>query len=174
LEDVEFAIRKLKEEFGHVQLRGIIGHSFGGATAILAAKKLGLPAIALDPWIYPLTQQTIEQHTDTPIMCISSDLFWDKENVDKIAAACASSTRGVNLTIKSTSHHNYNDLPLMAPLLAKLLSFKFTWFTGRTDVLRVYQITREAIVEFVGHYSQSNEPIAASAFTKHHEVNHLH
>lgn len=61
----------------------ISGHSFGGATSLLAMskrKELKL-GILYDPWMYSIKEENLHEKLDQPLIFVNSQTFHNKPNV---------------------------------------------------------------------------------------------
>jgi hypothetical protein len=101
------------------------GHSFGGATTILACQRFPdrfKCALALDAWMFPLFHGNVLTSYDNadkrlviPTLAINSAFFstWRK-NMGVLRAYVAESKESSTLvTIKDTGHQNQSDFPLL-------------------------------------------------------------
>ena len=93
---------------------GIMGHSFGGGTAIVASSKdKRLDAcIALDGWLVPVEQSIIKRGLTVPFLYMGRT-HWDNpvnyENLDTLIAASTASAE--KLILDGTKHFDYSDTP---------------------------------------------------------------
>jgi dienelactone hydrolase len=127
---------------------GILGHSFGGATVLesmLTLKQYNdIPqisaAMALDSWLFalgPLKEFSLEspnpdylefrekltrfKDNPCPISFVNSELWQWEHNVKRMDyIAQLAGDVGSAGSMKGTHHHNFNDIPLIMPTLAKL------------------------------------------------------
>ena len=93
---------------------GIMGHSFGGGTAIVASSRdTRLDAcIALDGWLVPVEQSIIKRGLTVPFLYMGRT-HWDNpvnyENLDTLIAASTASAE--KLILDGTKHFDYSDTP---------------------------------------------------------------
>lgn len=93
---------------------GIMGHSFGGGTAIVASSRdTRLDAcIALDGWLVPVEQSIIKRGLTVPFLYMGRT-HWDNpvnyENLDTLIAASTASAK--KLILDGTKHFDYSDTP---------------------------------------------------------------
>lgn len=61
----------------------ISGHSFGGATSILAMSKRSelKQGILYDPWMYAIKDENLHEKLDQPLIFVNSQTFHNKPNV---------------------------------------------------------------------------------------------
>ena len=93
---------------------GIMGHSFGGGTAIVASyrdKRLDA-CIVLDGWLVPIEQSIIKSGLTIPFLFMGQT-HWDNpvnyENLDTLIAASTASAE--KLILDGTKHFDYSDTP---------------------------------------------------------------
>jgi hypothetical protein len=93
-----------------------------------------------------------------PFLWINSDLFQWKENLDQMKTTCENTkTIAYQITIKETSHHNFNDLPiLLAPFLIKLIRKKTKSFLGNIDSTLAFKIINYFMIKFFEHHLIEN------------------
>ncbi|KAJ3123933.1 Platelet-activating factor acetylhydrolase [Physocladia obscura] len=95
----------------------LIGHSFGGATALTVLQDTTwapfTAGVILDPWMWPMPSFSA---ISVPIICINSETFHWRKNIaefrqvwDKYSPATAS--RNKFAVVKSTGHQDVSDLP---------------------------------------------------------------
>ncbi|KAL0481211.1 acetylhydrolase [Acrasis kona] len=137
-------LKKEREEslfFGKIDFDkvGICGHSFGGCTTVgsilkLQNKKLFKCACSMDGWMFPLATHADFSNSESefiistqpfrkepiPLFFINSDLWQWKENLDEMNILVKlNSEEGYMYAMTDTQHHNYNDIALLMPKLAK-------------------------------------------------------
>jgi dienelactone hydrolase len=135
---------------GHIDINriGILGHSFGGATVTMSMLTLyqfsDLPqisaAMALDSWLFPLgpleefswesfnpdfveLREKLIRFRDNPrpIAFVNSDSWQWEHNVKRMQfVAQLAGNLGSEESMQGTKHHNFNDIALIMPKLAKL------------------------------------------------------
>ena len=93
---------------------GIMGHSFGGGTAIVASsrdKRLDA-CIVLDGWLVPIEQSIIKSGLTIPFLFMGQT-HWDNpvnyENLDTLITASTASAE--KLILDGTKHFDYSDTP---------------------------------------------------------------
>ena len=121
--DVSFILDHIQEIHGRddgfwsmidLERVGIMGHSFGGGTAIVASSKdKRLDAcLALDGWLVPVEQSIIKRGLTVPFLYMGRT-HWDNpvnyENLDTLIAASTASAE--KLILDGTKHFDYSDTP---------------------------------------------------------------
>jgi len=99
----------------------LMGHSFGGATAIMSASNLrqydisinGL--IALDPWMFPVHKVDLCVDSRTKVFIINSEHFKLKENVDCTQRAVEDCKEVKWMVQKGGVHLSATDIPMIFP-----------------------------------------------------------
>eukprot|EP01091_Cochliopodium_minus_P000374 TRINITY_DN10357_c0_g1_i2.p1 TRINITY_DN10357_c0_g1~~TRINITY_DN10357_c0_g1_i2.p1 ORF type:complete len:500 (-),score=116.75 TRINITY_DN10357_c0_g1_i2:42-1541(-) len=105
---------------------GIVGHSYGAATAIYSSYKFPekfKACVALDIWCFPLKEEVLSDEIQSHKLFVSSDLWqWEKnKNLLLKLHSQTKSRSSFNLTLKATDHQNFSDLSIIIPKLAKML-----------------------------------------------------
>jgi len=123
VEDVSFVLDHIQEIqvaddgfWSKIDLErvGIMGHSFGGGTAIVASSRdTRLDAcIALDGWLVPIEQSIIKKGLKVPFLFMGQT-YWTNpvnyENLDTLIAASTASAE--KLILDGTKHFDYSDTP---------------------------------------------------------------
>ena len=102
---------------------GVMGHSFGGATAIVASTKdTRLDAcIVLDAWLVPVESSIIQSGMKTPFLYMGRPQ-WDTElNYLKLdSLISASNAPSEKLILPETKHFDYSDTPQFSPMARKI------------------------------------------------------
>ena len=136
---------------------GVLGHSTGGATAIeFCAHSTQCQAVlALDGWIEPLPEATINQSLSQPSMFLNSDEWLGSEN-QKIGKTLIEhqDQESYQVTIAGMGHNNFSDIPLITPIASKI------GLAGPIDGARGIQIINEYSLAFFNRYlKESVSPI---------------
>ena len=93
---------------------GIMGHSFGGGTAIVASSRdTRLDAcIALDGWLVPIEQSIIKSGLKVPFLFMGQTYWANPLNYENLDALIAASTASAEkLILDGTKHFDYSDTP---------------------------------------------------------------
>lgn len=123
---------------------GIIGHSFGGATAIASSKTIESIkcGVSLDGWMWPVDEELRKREAKSKqVLFINSDIFQWKDNIDRMNQISNSSQLGYLVDIVGTSHHNYNDFGFYLPRLGKSISTFAKPMLGPIDVVYALKLT---------------------------------
>ena len=97
----------------------LMGHSFGGATVLLAATQLASSrkvagVLALDPWMFPVHRLHLE--VDLPIYVMNSEAFLLQENVDQVLRAAGARRAEVEWSVlEGGVHLSATDIPSLFP-----------------------------------------------------------
>ena len=88
----------------------MMGHSFGGATALLAAARDARfrAVVSLDPWMFPLGR--LEFRVTQPVLMINTEGFVHKNSIDKVREACADLSARI---LAGAVHLVHTDAPLL-------------------------------------------------------------
>lgn len=124
---------------------GVVGHSFGGATAVhlVQQDERVKTGVSWDGWMYPLASPSASAPQGKPFMFVNSDGFQWEENVSHMRQWCAhnNSAGGHIVTLKHTNHHNFNDLPFfLHPILSKWIANHTKAWVGRADPTQTTQL----------------------------------
>jgi dienelactone hydrolase len=104
---------------------GVFGHSFGGATSIMAAEQDPriLAAIALDGWMVPIPKSTIDAGTSKPLLYLGQKAWDDPLNYKKLDKFLGNSSGPVRSDlIPGTKHMDFADAPHLSGF-AKRIGF---------------------------------------------------
>jgi pimeloyl-ACP methyl ester carboxylesterase len=103
------------------------GHSYGGATAILASHNHEIikACVVLDGWISPIPDKVISEGINVPFLFMGRPSWDDSDypgNYERLADLIAdSSNEQYDLRINHTLHLDYTDIPLMSPLVKHVM-----------------------------------------------------
>lgn len=88
----------------------VMGHSFGGSTALLAASKDDrlLGCIALDPWMFPVAEEKFQ--LTKPVLVINTEMFVNAANVGKLREVANSACSAI---LEGAVHLVHTDAPLL-------------------------------------------------------------
>ena len=121
--DVSFVLDYIKDVQGgddsfwnmiDLERVGIMGHSFGGGTAIVASSRdTRLDAcIALDGWLVPIEQSIIKKGLKVPFLFMGQTYWTNPVNYEKLDTLIAASTASAEkLILDGTKHFDYSDTP---------------------------------------------------------------
>lgn len=116
--DPDFNLEFLKGRIDFNRV-AIMGHSFGGATALLSLMKDDIfrCAVALDAWMFPL-EDTCYQHIQKPILSINTETFQTNQSIKKIMRLNSAGAELKYLTVKGCVHSSQTDLAFLSGYLA--------------------------------------------------------
>ena len=103
------------------------GHSYGGATAILASHNYEIikACVVLDGWISPIPDEVISEGINVPFLFMGRPSWHDSDypgNYERLADLIThSSNEKYDLRINQTLHLDYTDIPLMSPLVKHVM-----------------------------------------------------
>jgi platelet-activating factor acetylhydrolase len=88
----------------------MMGHSFGGSTALLAASKDDLfkGIICIDPWMFPVSEEKFSVHK--PVLLINTEAFAHEKNVEKVQEVCSDVNAKV---LQGAVHLVHTDAPFL-------------------------------------------------------------
>ena len=102
---------------------GIMGHSFGGATSIMAAASDPRikATIALDGWIIPIPEEQIGAGLRTPFLYIGQSRWDDPVNYQKLDQLLTnSSSESRKILLEGTKHFDFSDTPQFSAFTKRL------------------------------------------------------
>ena len=97
---------------------GAFGHSFGGATALLAAhedQRIS-KSLALDGWMLPVPTEVVLAGTEKPFYYLGQAAWDDPLNYKKLDRYLTASPRGQKQLVEGTKHFDYSDAPQFSDL----------------------------------------------------------
>ena len=157
----------------------IMGHSFGGATALYTAchdQRITGHTVLLDPWVYPLPDDLNLIKMKKPFMCIMAENFDIKFPIfknDKIWKNLLSISTSENIVkqsfkciIKKSGHNNSSDMAFMMP--GELIITGFLQSTK--DCYEQMDIIRNLVYKFITEYDYENFHNKTILPTKYHHM----
>lgn len=98
---------------------GIFGHSYGGATSIVAASQDPRidATVALDGWMLPVPPQVIDKGVSTPLLYIGRASWPNPLNYQKLERLLNNSPQQEAILMPGTKHFDFSDAPLFSPLM---------------------------------------------------------
>ncbi|XP_071623678.1 platelet-activating factor acetylhydrolase 2, cytoplasmic isoform X6 [Heliangelus exortis] len=152
----EFYFRKKQ---GSIDLSRVtvMGHSFGGVTAVLALVKEPRfrCAVALDAWMFPL-ENALYPEVTKPVLFINSEKFQTPESIAKMKRLSSRNSQTKIITILGSVHHSHTDFTF---LTGKLFSLIFG-ARGTLDPYKGLEITSQAALAFLQKHLNLQEEFA--------------
>ncbi|XP_034974179.1 platelet-activating factor acetylhydrolase 2, cytoplasmic [Zootoca vivipara] len=132
----------------------VMGHSFGGATAVLALVKEAQfkCAVALDAWMFPL-ENSVYPKVTKPVLFVNTESFQTAESVAKMKKISAVNKETKVLTILGTVHQSQTDFTFIA---GNLMNRVFRT-RGTIDPYEGLDITNQAALAFLQKHLQLKE-----------------
>ena len=130
---------------------GIFGHSFGGATSLMALSRDSRirAAIALDGWMVPVPETKISEGSRKPLMYIGQESWDEPLNYEKLSRFVESSSEYVTSEIwEGTKHMDFADAPHLSDFARRI------GFAGKmpSEELRT-RLNRKILTFFATHLS---------------------
>ncbi|XP_053820562.1 platelet-activating factor acetylhydrolase 2, cytoplasmic isoform X3 [Vidua chalybeata] len=132
----------------------VMGHSFGGVTAVLALVKepsFGC-AVALDAWMFPL-ENLLYPEVPKPVLFINTEKFQTPKSVAKMKRLSSRNSQMRIVTVLGTVHEDQTDF---AFLPGKLFSLIFSR-RGTLDPHKALAITSRAALAFLQKHLKLQE-----------------
>lgn len=152
-----------------LQSLGIVGHSYGGATAVLAA--LSEPrwraVVALDGWFVPLDLPEESAALAQPFLYMGRDRWaeWnEKRQRHYMDLLLSQSPAAFRVSLPAFTHHDFTDLPLFSPLTGLL------GLTGSTEATRAVGLVNAHVLDFFNHHLRGSSLRLLSPESRHPEV----
>ncbi|NXV41367.1 PAFA2 acetylhydrolase, partial [Uria aalge] len=132
----------------------VVGHSFGGVTAVLALVKEPSfrCAVALDAWMFPL-ENAVYPEVPKPVLFINTEKFQTPESVAKMKRLSSRNSQTKIITILGSVHQSQTDFTF---LTGKLLSRIFG-ARGTLDPYKGLDITSRAALAFLQRHLNLEE-----------------
>ncbi len=135
--DIQFILDQLavwNEEAGHflngrldLNRIGLFGHSMGGGAALQTVLNGAhcRALLLLDPWLKPYDAEEMDQSLSLPLLAMMSMGDFGQENGEMAQRlAMGNAAASIVFTIAGSGHYDYSDLPLLSPLLTRLVGAK--------------------------------------------------
>ncbi|KFW78170.1 Platelet-activating factor acetylhydrolase 2, cytoplasmic, partial [Manacus vitellinus] len=150
-QDLDLSVLKGNVDLAKV---AIMGHSFGGVTAVLALVKEPSfrCAVALDAWMFPL-ENVLYPEVSKPVLFVNTEKFQTPESVAKMKRLSSRSSQTKIITVLGTTHESQTDF---AFLPGKLISCIFG-ARGTLDPNKALAITSQAALAFLQRHLNLEE-----------------
>lgn len=131
---------------------GIMGWSFGGATAMDAClySDQFKVAVNMDGWPYGRLSNT-EQQIEQPFMLINGESTEQMDDIVNQLIYDKAAGDAYWLTIEGVQHGNFSDFPLF------FKSYSYLGYWGKYDALRMNELQKSAIVGFFDKYLKGQD-----------------
>ncbi|XP_025899292.1 platelet-activating factor acetylhydrolase 2, cytoplasmic [Nothoprocta perdicaria] len=135
----------------------IMGHSFGGVTAVLATVKEPRfsCAVALDAWMFPLEHARYPD-VSKPLLFINNEKFQTPESIARMKRLRSRNSETKAVTILGSVHHSQSDITFLTGKFEKLINRILTT-RGTLDPHKVLGITCQAALAFLQRHLDLNE-----------------
>ncbi|NXC38068.1 PAFA2 acetylhydrolase, partial [Penelope pileata] len=135
----------------------VMGHSFGGVTAVLAlVKEPGFRcAVALDAWMFPL-ENVLYPEVVKPVLFINTEKFQTPESVAKMKRLSSRNSQTKIITILGSVHQSQTDFPF---LTGKLINCVLR-ARGTLDPYKCMDITSRGALAFLQRHLDVREEFA--------------
>lgn len=150
----DFNLQQFEEKLDLERI-AILGHSFGGGSAIAALAKDNRfkVAVALDSWMFPLDKNVYKDVSSVPILFVNSESFHWPSNISNIRKLDqdtfdVSAERKI-VTVLGSVHQSHSDFPLLVKWSWLAQKFKLQ---GAGDPLQMSKIHNELLVAFIGKH----------------------
>jgi len=127
---------------------GIFGHSYGGATSLIASiqdERIDA-AIALDGWMIPVPLDVIDKGSNKPFYYIGRESWPDPLNYQQLNKFLESSSNQSTMFLSGTEHFDYSDAPLFSPYMQTF------GLTGEVPAKELAQKLEDEIVGFFDNH----------------------
>uniref|UniRef100_K7FRJ0 Platelet-activating factor acetylhydrolase n=1 Tax=Pelodiscus sinensis TaxID=13735 RepID=K7FRJ0_PELSI len=148
-----FDLSALKESVDLTRV-AVMGHSFGGATAILALAKEDCfkCAVALDAWMFPL-ENALYSKVAKPVLFINTETFQTAESIAKMKRLRSRNNHTKIITILGSVHQSQTDFTFLA---GNLLNRVFQT-RGALDPYMGLDVTCRAALAFLQKHLELEE-----------------
>nr|XP_023023112.1 platelet-activating factor acetylhydrolase-like [Leptinotarsa decemlineata] len=135
----------LKELIGKIDTENftLMGHSFGAATALYTSSLRDdvRQCILLDPWMFPIKDEKLEDRIKFPILFLNTQTFHIESNVKTMAKFLTNETVEM-YTILGTTHENQTDSVLV-------VGYWLNWMMRKIDPHLALKINNALILTFL-------------------------
>ncbi|XP_069879689.1 platelet-activating factor acetylhydrolase isoform X1 [Dipodomys merriami] len=145
---LDFDVKQLKDSIDRDKI-AVVGHSFGGATAIQALSEdhRFRCGIALDAWMFPVSDDLYSKITQ-PLFFINSERFQTYNDTKKMKTFFLPGKERKIIAIRGSVHQNFADFTFAT---GKILGQKLT-LKGNLDSNVVMDLNNKASLAFLQKY----------------------
>uniref|UniRef100_A0A8B9Z8Z2 1-alkyl-2-acetylglycerophosphocholine esterase n=1 Tax=Buteo japonicus TaxID=224669 RepID=A0A8B9Z8Z2_9AVES len=149
----DFDLSVLKDSVDLTKV-AVMGHSFGGVTAVLALVKEPSfrCAVALDAWMFPL-ENALYPEVPKPVLFINTEKFQTPESIAKMKRLSSRNSQTKIITILGSVHQSQTDFTF---LTGKLIN-RFLGLRGTLDPYKGLDITSRAALAFLQRHLNLEE-----------------
>ncbi|NXO25762.1 PAFA2 acetylhydrolase, partial [Cisticola juncidis] len=132
----------------------VMGHSFGGVTAVLALVKEPSfrCAVALDAWMFPL-ENLLYPEVPKPVLFINTEKFQTPESIAKMKRLSSRNSQTRIVTVLGTVHEDQTDFAFLPKKLFGLIFGR----RGTLDPHKALAITSQAALAFLQRHLELQE-----------------
>lgn len=123
---------------------GFLGHSTGAGVAarLCAVDDRCRALLGMDVWMGPLPDELLARGTARPTLFLMSESWPSAYNSERIRTYMAASPDSLWLTVRSTAHYNFTDIPFLSPLTSRLEDI------GPADPYRIQAVNAAYLTAF--------------------------
>ena len=139
---------------------GIFGHSFGGATSIVASIKDDRidAVLGLDAWFLPIPSGLINENMNKPFIHLGQVQWREKDNYLKLdTLASSNSTQSLRLDVQGSSHYDFSDFSQFSKVSKK-------YGSGTIDSDRIRLIMNTTIRNFFDQNLKKSEAMSLTDY----------
>ena len=139
---------------------GIFGHSFGGATSVVASLKDERidAALGLDAWFLPIPSTLIKQNMSIPFAHLGQVSWKEKDNYLKLdTLASSNSSQSLRFDVQGSTHYDFSDFSQFSKVSKK-------YGSGTIASDRIRFIMNTTIRDFFDQYLKQSVSISLNDY----------